>query len=172
MYRNVLYFFLLTTLLSLACPAEGRNYHIYGTPLKGTKFKEKLYSWHVPLRKSYSRLSEKQKLVVREDYPNLEEGDRPPYPTSGVFKIIEPYVREFRYFGQAAGGEIRVLIKASGDVGAVTASPETDRKIVRFVAAQIQQLEFEPGTCEGTPCDMEFYLLLKPIKNPRFEKNF
>jgi len=166
------YYLLFSVAFLSPIVSEARNYHIYGERLKGSKFRERLYSWPVALRKGYDQLSDKQKAIVNKDYPELTQGDRPPYPARGVYQIIEPYVSEFRYFGVGAGGELKIRVNAKGVVTHVSASPHTHSDIERFISRLVREIEFEPATCGGESCAMDFVLVLKQIDNPRYERNF
>ena len=128
-------------------PVVAKQYFIYGDKKNGTKFKEKLFAWNVPLKKSYSKLTPKQKLIVLENYPDIDEGDKPPYPQQGMIKILKPFVKEFRWFGEFSAGTIYAKVNSNGRVVGVGGSPEMHAIIVDHMNYYLRSINFDPGTC-------------------------
>ncbi|RBP51143.1 hypothetical protein [Arenicella xantha] len=145
---------------------NARDYFIYGDKREGTKFREVVYTWPVSLKKKYARLAEAEKQIVRASYPNLNEGDTPPYPKKGVIKILKPYVNKFRWFGDDTSGLLLADIGVDGRATKVRTKEWVRPEIVRYMATVLHKIQFDPALCSGVPCAMTFQIELLPIENP------
>lgn len=144
--------------------AYGKKYYLYGKPQNGTKFKQAIYESELPLRKSYLKLSDEQKLLVRNNYEELAKDSIPPFPRKGIGKLLAPYVKKFRWAGgQTESGYIKILIDQDGNASSYRSVGDLSANAARFLARRAKQIKFTPGLCEGEPCEMEFVLEIKPI---------
>ena len=167
--RLILMYLLLMAAALFSASTIAKQYYIYGDPKNGTRFKEQLYAWPVPLNKSYSRLSRDHQLIVRSDYPQMAEDDTPPYPSRGVGKVLKPFVEEFRWFGGFSGGNIYALVDETGQVVKVDGSPTIHAEVLGFMNRHLRTVRFDSGLCSGDPCSAVFVLKLHAIRNPKRE---
>jgi len=145
--------------------AQAKKYYIYGEPKNGSKFKQQLYVSNIPLNKPYGKLSSKQKKLIRSLYPDLEAEQTPPYPKKGLRKLVKPFVEQFQWRG-SNGGKFSALISSDGKVKELRAVEDVDQRELNFMWKIFQKTEFEAAICDGSPCEMTFYLQLGEIKQP------
>ena len=150
--------------------SQAKEYFIYGDKKNGTKFREVVYRWPVPLMKRFSKLKPKHQSLVIDSQTNLEPGNLPPYPKQGVGAILKPYVEYFRWYGESTVGTLTIDVDESGTVQIVRGSAGMRTDVVRHMAGVIHDLEFDPAVCSGNPCSNTFTLELLEIKNPKYEK--
>ena len=123
------------------------------------------------MKKRYKKMSDKEKMRVRADYPDLGDNDTPPFPAKGLIKILKPYVKEFRYFGSKSVRTLKLLISAEGKVLTVRGVNTSDRTLINFIWNEVEKIDFDPATCDGVPCEMNFHLELG-ILSLQFRQRF
>lgn len=153
-------------LLLMSNTVVAKEYYIYGEDRNGSKFKQRIYSSPVPLNKGFKKLNDEQKATVLKDYPQLTEGDSPPFPKKGLGKILKPYVEEFQMFSHIEGGTFVVNVDENGKVSDVYSDDMVYSDVVSFVSETLYRLPFDPAICGGEPCAGEFVLILKKIEEP------
>lgn len=165
-----IWFPLFAACLLIANPASAKKFHIYGEKKNGTKFREVIYSWPVPMRKGFSALKPKYQQIVRLAYEELPDEDTPPYPSKGVISLIEPYIDAYRYYGESTTGTIWAEIDEDGAVTAVSGSNGMRITVLNYMRSVLANTQFDPGLCAGSPCAKTFRFELLEIRNQKREK--
>jgi hypothetical protein len=169
MQKNSIFLALIISML-IVTSAEARDYYLYGDKKEGTKFRTQIYTSTISLSKNYARLADKEKRLVRDAYPDLSESDNPPYPKKGIRTILKPYVEKYRWHGSNTSGFLLVDIGRDGSVSNVRSNVDQgqwiDAELVWYLSQVIENIEFDPALCSGTPCAMTFRIELRPIRNP------
>ena len=159
--------FLVFVLLLQSGVASATEYPIYGEDKSGSKFKQKIYVSSLPLNKSYRKLNDEQKAVLHADYPDMPEGDTPPFPKKGLGKILKPYVKKFRWYSNLDGGTFYVSVDDSGEVVSVRSEGIPYNDVVGYVSRLVYRSPFDPATCSGEACAGEFVLRVGKINDPK-----
>lgn len=140
---------------------EPRVFHIYGDALPGTKFKRKILSGPIPFDKPYSKLSERQKNIVRMDYEGIPDNETPPYPLHGLEAVYKPIIKAHQSILREGKLTAIALVNHEGDVEKVTVYKAPTTFFAELLNSILFSTKFEPGSCNGKPCNMEFFFDLE-----------
>ena len=131
------------------------------TPTTGTSILRKIVvGGRLPIRKTYEQLSDEHKLVVKNYYNNMPEGDEPPYPKYGLVSIYKPIVKLQERLQGRGDVEMYVTVDAKGSPLSVSVYKTPDTDVSKAIASVLMLTEFKPAICSGKPCTMEFPLVL------------
>ena len=141
--------------------AKPKMYEILGTAKVGSKFRHVEASFPVPFDRTYSALDEEQRGIYRKIYTWLTEKElavdqTPPYPVKGLRSLYEPIIKKNKLVAINKTVFFIVDIKETGEVDQVKVYSSPNKEFTEFINILAFTTKFEPGTCAGEPCAMEF----------------
>lgn len=140
-------------------PVEAsRNYGLdYGRHVEGEDARsEEVRGSNVPYNKSYQQLSPGQKLLVRDDYPLMDDADEPPYPEHGTQGLMEQ-VRHKQGTRLATGvAVIYVTVNPDGTAKSALVARTPKQTLTDDIKAILLKEKYKPGLCAGRPCEMVY----------------
>jgi len=135
---------------------DAKLYFLYGDAMPGTKFKEKIATSSVPFDKRYKDMSPGLQDRVKATYGGLADNETPPYPKKGNQAIYEPLLKAHRGLGREGNLMAVAMIRADGSVEKITVYKAPNESVATMLNYILTNIEFDPGTCDGTPCQMEY----------------
>lgn len=157
------------TMLGQSALADGktRQYYLYGDPMPGTKFKRKILTGPLPYDRSYHQFSDSQKAIVRDSYSGLLATETPPYPKNGTKVIYKPIIKALTKVRREGDLLAIAMVNQAGKVENVTVYQSPADEFTELVNSLLFATEFDPATCNGEPCKMEylFKMALKVVPN-------
>lgn len=118
----------------------------------GLRFPDKVAYGAVPLNRGFSKLTPEQQQAVRSAYPTLEEGDDPPYPTTGGRELYSALSTVAGHLELKGDIWVYVAVDANGKVTSVTTTGPLRPDIKRAIGAVAGKLHYTPARCGGQPC--------------------
>jgi hypothetical protein len=146
---------------NLMVEAKPKVYKILGDRKNGTKFRHVEAESYIPFNKSYEELDDYQQKIYGKLYKvlterPLAETEKPPYPLKGLQALYKPIIRKNKLVAKNGTVFFVALIDEEGKAEKVTVYQSPNRKFTEFLNILMFTTEFEPGTCDGVPCEMEF----------------
>jgi hypothetical protein len=135
---------------------DQNTYYLYGDPRPGTKFKQKLFTDVVPFNKSYNEMSAPLQARVKAPYGGLRDSEHPPFPSEGSQAIYYPLFKANRDLLSEGDVLAIAMISATGDVKQVSIYKSPKDSIATMINYIITNTKFDPATCDGVPCEMEY----------------
>ncbi len=153
---------LIAAILSIAAVGgtasakDKKAYYLYGDARPGSKFKQKLFRDVVPFDKSYNEMSTGLKARVKDAYGGLKDSEHPPFPSEGSQAIYRPLFKANRDL--LAEGDVLAIavVSATGQAKKVTVYKAPSSNIATMLNYIIGNTKFDPATCDGEPCEMEY----------------
>ncbi len=136
--------------------ADKPMYFLYGDPKPGTKFKQKLYESNVPFDLRYREMSSTLQARVKDAYGGLKDSETPPFPTEGMQAIYRPLYKANRALDDEGDVLAIAMVDAAGKVESVSMYKSPTDNVASMVNYILVNTKFDPATCDGTPCKMEF----------------
>lgn len=135
---------------------DKKVYYLYGDARPGSKFKQKLFKDSVPFDKRYSEMSPTLQARIKKAYGGLNDSEHPPFPEEGSQAIFNPLFKANR--GLLAEGDVLAIaiISATGVAKKVTVYKAPSTNIATMINYIIIHTKFDPATCDGKPCEMEY----------------
>lgn len=155
MFRKILMGALVVLLTSTAVAAQ-KEYRLMGENRQGSKFRQVDAVSPIPFDKSYKQLNTSQKEAFRATYGGLAENEKPPFPVEGTQAIYKPIIKGHKEIARAGNLFLIAMIDETGKVENVSVYESPDSRMTEFASAVLFNTEFEPATCGGNPCKMEF----------------
>ncbi len=150
--------------------ADKKAYFLYGDARPGTKFKQKLFKSDVPFDKSYEELSDGLKSRVKAAYGGLKDSEHPPFPKKGTKVIYEPLYKANLDLRKEGDVLAIAMVDATGKVENVTIYKAPTKNIATMLSYIISNTEFDPATCDGKPCKMEYLFENKIETKPNWAR--
>ena len=126
------------------------------TPALGTNIPKNVVTAPLPLTKTYAELTSQERARLHALYPELKEGDEPPFPLRG----LRPVMREIADLQARAlvNGTARygVRVDAKGIPQAIAVYKSPDERFTKAVAYQLINTDYKPAKCDGQPCAGEY----------------
>ena len=166
MYKKIIH--ILSILVIVVGVAEAKGiYKLYGDAPLGRKLKPIEATAPYPFDKEYHQLSSKQRESYRAQWEGLGDNDTPPFPKGGTKSIYQPLIKGHDRI--ARGGMLRLVaqIDEKGIVQELVIYESPHKDITELATSVIFHAEFEPATCAGKPCKMDFpfeFKLRKRVK--------
>lgn len=135
---------------------DAKLYFLYGDAMPGTKFKEKIATSSVPFNKRYKDMSPELQARIKANYGGLADTETPPFPKKGNRAIYEPLIKAHRGLGRDGDVVAVAMIKTDGSVGKITVYKAPNKSVATMINYILSNTEFDPGTCDGSPCQMEY----------------
>ena len=153
---NKILFSLLMFVFATGVAAAQQQFKIKGDPLRDSRFRPVLVSSPIPFDKSYEQLTAEQKELFRATYGGLAENEKPPFPKNGTMEIYEPLLKGHKAISRAGNLFLIAMIDEKGKVENVAVYESPAKSMTEYATTVIFNTEFEPATCAGEPCKMEF----------------
>jgi len=146
----------LSTLNGVVSAKEQKVYYLYGDARPGSKFKQKLFKDVVPFDKRYSEMSTALQARVKAAYGGLKDSEHPPFPAEGSQAIYYPLFKANRNL--LAEGDVLAIamVNAQGRATKVTVYKAPSSNVATMINYIISNTQFDPATCDGRPCEMEY----------------
>lgn len=160
---------ILSILIIIIGVAEAKSvYKLYGKAELGRKLKPVEAKAPYPFDKEYHQLTQKQKDIYRAQWEGLGENDTPPFPKGGTQSIYQPLIKGHERI--ARGGNLRLVaqIDENGVVQELVVYESPHKEITELATSVMFYAKFEPATCAGKPCKMDFpfeFKLRKRVKS-------
>jgi hypothetical protein len=117
----------------------------------------------LPLNHTYEQLSEADRRRLHEVYPDLKEGDEPPYPLRGLRAVYEPLSRD-REGVIDEPMQARIMVGPDGRMQSLKMIKSPGFRAEAFLTKVMSKVEFKPARCGGEPCAMEFPVSVTPVR--------
>jgi hypothetical protein len=165
--------FIITTLLvsmpgtAAANQSDDQNsYYLYGDPRPGSKFKQKLFKNDVPFDARYSEMSSTLQARVKAAYGGLKDSEHPPFPSEGTQAIYYPLYKANRDLRDEGDVLAIAVIGTSGEVKQVSIYKAPTTSAATLINYIISNTKFDPASCDGSPCEMEYLFETKLETKP------
>jgi hypothetical protein len=147
-----------STFAVAATAAVDKNEYFIQVESTGSRIPIKLIKSTIPFNKSYSGLSDTDKLTFRSYYEDIPAANTPPFPENGMRQIAAD-VKDAHSKMRKPGPLFAVAsIDKLGKVSKVSVYASPDERMSQLISASLWDTEFQPGKCAGEPCAMEFVL--------------
>ncbi len=124
----------------------------------------------MPFDKSYSELSPALKQRVKNAYGDLKESEYPPFPSEGTQVIYRPLYKANLDLRKEGDVLAIAMIDESGGVESVTVYKAPSKNIATMLNYIISNTKFDPATCDGKPCKMEYLFENKIETKPNWAR--
>lgn len=141
---------------STAAVVEAKTYNIYGDKRPGTKFRHIEATSDIPFNKSYKKLTAEQKALFRKRYDTIADNETPPFPTKGLREIYKPIIKGHLTIAHKGTLFMVAMVDETGKVADVGVYDSPSDKMTNYAATVLFNTQFDPATCNGEPCKMEF----------------
>lgn len=179
--RNSIKLLLATTLLAVSLTGivtsahakqdkDRKAYFLLGDARPGSKFKQKLFRSDVPFDKTYSELSPTLKERVKTPYGGLKASEHPPFPQEGTEAIYRPLYKANLKLEKEGDVLAIAMISETGKVENVTVYKAPTPNIATMLSYIITNTKFDPATCDGKPCKMEYLFENKIESKPNWAR--
>lgn len=150
--------FYLAFLISLTMlPAVAQDkFRILGEPEPGSKMRPIEVESPIPFDKRYTELSATQKNLFRAQYGVLKASEHPPFPKQGMEAIYKPIIKGHQRVARGGTLFLVAMIDVTGKVENVAVYESPVESITELATAVLFNTDFDPATCDGKPCKMEF----------------
>ncbi len=110
----------------------------------------------VPFNKRFDALTTEQQNLVKAKFNNLGVNDTPPFPVAGLRAVYKPLVKANKTYGDNSTLKVTAKINSLGYVNGVTVHDNNNSQLVQYIERSLRHTKFEPATCNGTACAMNF----------------
>ena len=155
MFRKLMIGALVLILTTTAAAAQ-REFKLMGESRSGSKFKQVDAVSPIPFNKNYTQLTEEQKELFRATYGGLAETEKPPFPVEGTQSIYRPIIEGHKEIARAGNLFLIAMVDENGKVENVSVYESPHTRMTEYASAVLFNTKFEPATCNGDPCKMEF----------------
>ena len=142
--------------LATASAAAQKEYKIMGDKKLGSKFREVEATSLIPFNKPYGQLTAEQKELFRATYGGLADSEKPPFPIKGTQVIYKPIIEANKTIKQAGNLLLVAMVNEAGKVENVAVYESPTPKMAEVATTVLFNTQFEPASCAGEPCKMEF----------------
>ena len=109
-------------------------------------------------------MSEAQRKVIRASYAQMQAGQDPPYPTTGLAQLAEDIRIYAAQWKQAGTVHVDVAVDASGGVSSVRILEIPHQTLTRHVTDLLRKTRFTPAQCGPSACAMVFSLKFEIVR--------
>jgi len=136
--------------------ALSKEYRLMGDAPAGSKIRKVDATSPIPFNKSYVEMSEEERALFKKQFKELSVNDRPPFPARGLRAIYRPILKKNRSLGEQGVLKMAISVDENGNVDKVTVINAPSTELEEYAAHIVKDVNFEPATCAGEPCDMDF----------------
>ncbi len=155
MFRKLMIGALVLIVTTTAAAAQ-REFKLMGESRSGSKFKQVDAVSPIPFNKNYTQLTEEQKELFRATYGGLAETEKPPFPVEGTQSIYRPIIEGHKEIARAGNLFLIAMVDENGKVENVSVYESPHTRMTEYASAVLFNTTFDPATCNGEPCKMEF----------------
>lgn len=148
---------ILSIALMVSHTAEAKKiYKILGDAPNGSNFRPVEATSPVPFTKKYQQFTPEQQQIYRSYFEYLGADDIPPFPKGRLRSLYKPLIKGHERI--ARGGYLRLIAKINekGGVDEVAVYESPSEKMTELAIAVFFNTKFQPASCSGEPCKMEF----------------
>ena len=146
-----------TALLSISsASASTSEYRLMGKAQNGSKIMKVDARSPLPFNKRYQELSVKQQALFNAQFEGLASNDRPPFPTKGLSSIYQPILNHNKNLSNHGVLNMAIAVDENGNVDRVTVIDTPSEELQRKASKVLRNIKFEPASCAGDPCAMNF----------------
>ncbi|MBL4674159.1 MAG: hypothetical protein JKX81_18005 [Arenicella sp.] len=145
---------------------DQNSYYLYGDPRPGSKFKQILYKNDVPFDTRYSDMSSTLQARVKAAYGGLKDSEHPPFPSEGTQAIYYPLYKANRDLRDEGDVLVIAVIGTTGEVKQVSIYKAPTASAATLINYIISNTKFDPASCDGSPCEMEYLFETKLETKP------
>lgn len=151
---------LIISLLYLTPVAARDMYSLRGEAPMGSKFRPIEVQSLIPFNKEYSELTDHQRRIYRASL-NLADDQTPPFPKGGTRTIYKPLIKGHERVSR--GGDLTIIasISEKGATEKVAIYHSPSKQITELVHSVFFATKFDPATCAGEPCKMDYQFEFK-----------
>ena len=147
---------LLAAFLLSSTIAVAETYKLYGDARVGSKFRSVEATSAIPFDKTYAELTQEQKDMFRATYGGLRDDEQPPYPSAGSEAIYKPIIEGHNRIARGGNLFLVAMVNEQGKVENVAVYESPADAMTELATAVLFNTEFDPASCAGAPCKMEF----------------
>ncbi|GAB2191051.1 hypothetical protein [Sessilibacter sp. MAH2] len=142
----------------LSAFTNAKVYTLKGKPEVGSRFKTNLATSSVPFDKRYKQMAPEEQAIIRANYEDLGENDSPPFPNKGLKSIYLPLIK-YHKLNLREGDLVAIAtVSAKGVAEQVQVYSSPNQAMTEFIIALLFETKFDPGLCDGKPCQMEYLI--------------
>jgi len=145
---------------------DQNTYYLYGDARPGSKFKQQLFKDDVPFDARYSDMSETLQARVKAAYGGLKDSEHPPFPSEGTQAIYYPLYKANRDLRDEGEVLAIAMIGTNGEVKQVSIYKAPTTSAATLINYIISNTKFDPASCDGSPCEMEYLFETKLETKP------
>lgn len=146
----------VATLIASTSFAATNKYRLTGEPIIGSKIRTVDATSPISFSKSYVELSDEEQALFNKQFNDLSVNDRPPFPAKGLRAIYRPILEKNKSMLDHGVLQLSVAVDKYGNVDAIKVVDAPSAKLERYATNVINQVKFEPASCAGEACAMEF----------------
>jgi len=136
--------------------AAQKQYKIKGDNINGSKMRYVDASSPIPFNKEYSELTDEQRNIFRASYGGLSDSEKPPFPLKGTQSIYKPIIEGHKEIAREGNLYLIAMVDETGKVENVSVYESPNNSMTQYATNVLFNTQFEPATCDGTPCKMEY----------------
>lgn len=155
MFKKIVVLTLFSVFCSVSVAAQ-KTYKIMGDAKPGTKFRPVEATSFIPFDKQYKELTDQQKQIFRDSYGGLKDSEQPPFPKKGMEVIYKPIIKGHQRVSRGGNLFLVAMVDEKGKVENVAVYESPNQKISELATAVLFNTKFDPASCDGKPCKMEF----------------
>ncbi len=110
----------------------------------------------VPFNKRFDALTSQQQNLVKAKFDHLGVNDTPPFPVSGLKAVYKPLVKANKVYGDNSTLNVTATVSTNGTVTDVKVHNSNNVDLVSYIERNLQHAEFQPASCNGVACEMNF----------------
>ena len=155
MHRLVVVSFMLFS-FSFGNAYAAKLYKLLGDAPLGTKRRPIEAESFIPFNKKFKKLTNEQRKLYRSNFHGILDHQIPPFPKKGMQRIYDSIILGHGRYG--GGGQLSLLatINKKGAVEKVAIYSQPSKQLGELAMAVLFNTKFQPATCDGKPCEMEF----------------
>lgn len=147
---------LIAATFAISSAASAKQYKIKGDKINGSKMRYVDATSPIPFNKKYAELSDEQRKIFRDSYGGLADTEKPPFPIEGTQAIYKPIIKGHYDIARAGNLFLIAMVDKNGKVENVSVYESPADSMTQYATNVLFNTEFEPATCDGAPCKMEF----------------
>ena len=97
----------------------------------------------------------------------MKDSEKPPFPVDGTEVIYKPIIKANDKIARGGNLFLVAMVDETGKVEGVSIYETPHQKISEIATAVLFDTQFEPATCDGTPCKMEFPFEFNLVKKAK-----
>ena len=142
--------------ISTSAAAAQKQFKLKGDAPEGSKIRPTDATSPIPFNKSYKKLTAEQKDLFKATYGGLAAGEEPPFPKKGTQVIYRPIIKAHKEIARAGNLFLVAMVNEKGKVENVSVYESPADSMTQLATNVLFNTAFDPASCNGKPCKMEF----------------